>query len=415
MLHRLVTALMVSCCVLGCNQKAKPAKSSEKPAKVEAHPNETDIFRIVLTPKAEERLQISTTPIVRKSVPQSRLLGGDVIIPDGRRILVTAPLTGTLTQVEDTKPVTAGQQVNATQPLFRLSPMLPPEQEVPGAAERVQMANAKATLVSAQIQADGDAKQESSRVEAAQIALTRAQKLVNDKAGSQRDLDNAIATLDLARKAQEAAQQRKELLDELTLEVQTNNAATMTVRAPQSGVLQTVSARVGQVVSAGATLFEIADLSRLWIRVPVYSGQLNEIEMSADAVVSRLSDDGKGIVARPVTAPPTADPLSAAIDLYYEIDNATVNLRPGERVTAQLPMKGEADSLVVPRAAVLYDIHGTTWVYVNSAEHEFRRERVSIRFTTEELAVLDFGPEVGTPVVVDGAAELFGTEFGAGK
>jgi len=48
---------------------------------------------------------------------------------------------------------------------------------------------------------------------------------------------------------------------------------------------------------------------------------------------------------------------------------------------------------------------------VNSAEHEFRRERVSTRFTTEDLAVLDLGPEVGTPVVVDGVAELFGTEF----
>jgi hypothetical protein len=64
---------------------------------------------------------------------------------------------------------------------------------------------------------------------------------------------------------------------------------------------------------------------------------------------------------------------------------------------------------------VLRDIHGTAWVYVQSGEQEFRRQRVSVVFNTESLAVLSLGPEIGTPVVVDGAAELFGTEFGAGK
>ncbi|MCA9086036.1 MAG: efflux transporter periplasmic adaptor subunit, partial [Planctomycetaceae bacterium] len=78
-------------------------------------------------------------------------------------------------------------------------------------------------------------------------------------------------------------------------------------------------------------------------------------------------------------------------------------------------LKPAKDSLVAPRAAILRDIHGTGWVYVKTAEQEYRRERVSVVYNTEDLAVLDLGPKAGTPVVVDGAAELFGTEFGAGK
>ena len=78
-------------------------------------------------------------------------------------------------------------------------------------------------------------------------------------------------------------------------------------------------------------------------------------------------------------------------------------------------MKVAAESLVVPRAAVLRDIHGIGWVYIKSGEHQFERARVTVQFNTEELAVLRHGPQPGTPVVVDGAAELFGTEFGAGK
>jgi hypothetical protein len=45
----------------------------------------------------------------------------------------------------------------------------------------------------------------------------------------------------------------------------------------------------------------------------------------------------------------------------------------------------------------------------------FVRRRVEVVRVADGRAVLSFGPKVGTPVVTGGAAELFGTEFGAGK
>ena len=97
------------------------------------------------------------------------------------------------------------------------------------------------------------------------------------------------------------------------------------------------------------------------------------------------------------------------------MDNSGSRFRPGERVSVDIPIVGESESLVVPRAAVLLDIHGTAWVYVKSGEQQYQRARAAVRYTTPDLAVLSTGPDVGTEVVVDGAAELFGTEFGAGK
>jgi membrane fusion protein, heavy metal efflux system len=105
----------------------------------------------------------------------------------------------------------------------------------------------------------------------------------------------------------------------------------------------------------------------------------------------------------------------ATVDLFYELPNPDGRFRPGERVEVVLPLAGETQSLVVPRAAILRDIHGVAWVYTNSAEHTFERHRVEVHFTTKELSILSRGPAAGTLVVVDGAAELFGTEFGAGK
>ena len=92
-------ALVALTAAAGCSPGKPPKTKSESPAKVEAHPSEVDIYRIVLTPKAEERLQISTVEVERQSVPRHRSLGGDVVIPDGNRITVTAPLTGTLASI----------------------------------------------------------------------------------------------------------------------------------------------------------------------------------------------------------------------------------------------------------------------------------------------------------------------------
>jgi RND family efflux transporter MFP subunit len=407
--------LIFASCLVGCSRSSTPPVA-EKPAKVEAHPNEADIYRVTLTPKAVERLQISTVPVERRSVPRRRSLGGELLIPDGRRIPVTAPLAGTLMEAEEGHSLPSpGQQIAANQLLLRLTPMLPPELEVPGAAERVQMANARASLVAAQIQADGDVKQAAEQVKAAEIALARARKLLADRAGSQRDVDDALATFNIASKGLEAAQQRKELLDQLTLEAESGKAPIVPIHAPNEGIIRIVSVRIGQVVSAGAPLFEIVDLNRLWVRVPIYAGQVHEIDRQRDASILGLSETGSNHSAQPIKAPPTADPMAASVDLYYEVDNSDGRFRPGERVTVRIPLQGEEESLVIPRAAVLRDIHGTAWVYVRSGDNEFRRERVAVKFTTEKLAVLNLGPEVGTPVVVEGAAELFGTEFGAGK
>lgn len=415
-LRILFLLLTLQVAAVGCAPTKKPLATKEKPAKVEPHPSENDIYRVKLTEKAETRLQISTTPANLQTVLRVRSLGGDVLIPDGMRIPVTAPLAGELLDVGVDEPLAAGRSVLAGQPLFRIKPILRPELEVPGAAERVQMANARASLVTAQIQAEGDFKQAQAQVDGARIALDRARQLLSDRAGSQRAVDDAEASYNIAVEGLEAAKQRKQLLDKLTLEAETGKAEAVVITAPSDGILQTISASEGQVVSPGAPLLEIVDLNQLWVRVPIYAGQLDEFDFDRTATLKPLSNrSGEGTVLSRIDAPPTADPLSSTVDVYFQLDNSSGDYFPGQRVSVDLPMTSEQESLVVPRASVIRDIHGIAWVYVRSGEQQYERARVIIQFTTDELAVLRSGPQPGTEVVVDGAAELFGTEFGAGK
>ncbi len=70
---------------------------------------------------------------------------------------------------------------------------------------------------------------------------------------------------------------------------------------------------------------------------------------------------------------------------------------------------------VVPYAAVLYDVHGTTWVYTSPKPRTFVRHKIDVDNIEGDVAVLEDGPPHGTKVVTVGVALLFGTESGIGR
>ena len=170
--------------------------------------------------------------------------------------------------------------------------------------------------MSAQIIADGDVRQSNAEVEAAQIALDRAEQLFVDKVGSERDVDDVRATLTIAQRKLEAAEARKETLDKLTLDAEQGELRLIPLTSPQDGILQRLNATRGQMVTAGTPLFEVVNLDQVWIRVPIYAGQVEDVDLSADATVGRpgAEQSQDALQAAPIAAPPSADPTAATID-----------------------------------------------------------------------------------------------------
>jgi len=413
----------------GCGRQPSAKPSAIAPAKVEMVPHESELATITLTPDAETRLGISTVAAERRSVQQLRTFGGDVIIPSGKSIMISAPIAGIITTTTESPIPTPGTRVKAGDLVLTLIPLLSPERDVPTPAEQVQMVGARATLVAAQVTAQGDVQRGHADVTATKIALDRAAKLFADRAGSQRAVDDAQAQAIVAKTVLTAADERYAQLTKLlaTLEGDPGHepATPITLRAPVDGVIRNINISAGQQVVGGASLFEVLDINVVWVRVPVFVDLLESIQR--DSIGQVVTLNGKPLMgptqapdaaagrAIPIDAPPTADAGSSSADLYFEVANQSLNLRPGQRVGIEVPLNVKSDSLVVPAASILYDIYGGTWVYVLKEEHRFERQRVSVRWFDKAEAILENGPKAGTLVVADGAAELFGTEFGAGK
>ena len=406
---------------IGCTPSAK-APTHESPAKVAQVAQEEKLNTIVLTPEAEIRLGILTAAAERRSIRRLRTYGGEIAVPPGASLVISAPVGGTLSLPSAATQPSVGALVAEKQPLFVLTPLISADREVLTAAERAALAQAKNAIATSRIDAQAQVKQAEVQVEAAQIAFDRAERLLKEAAGTVRAVDDARAQLSLAQKTLEAAQGRQRLLDDLTLEGETSGKPTpLLIETPHAGLIRSQSVTVGEVVAAGAPLVEVWQFDPIWVRVPVYVGDTAELDLDRPANVSPLGADDRspGLVAQPVAAPPTATALASTLDLYYALPNPEARLRPGQRMNVQLELRSAGEELVVPWSAVIHDIHGGTWVYEATAPHTYVRRRVDVRHVVRndggELAVLASGPQPGAKVVTTAVVELFGAEFGFAK
>lgn len=395
-MRRALVLLLLASAACRPSAGSTPTKKIE-PAKVENAVKEGKLATVTLTPKAVERLGIVTAPVEKRSVPRARTLGGEIVVPPGSVVTVSAPLAGTIGPVKGV-PV-PGAAVKRGEVLMHLMPLLPPESKV--------------TFAASQAQAEGAVEQAKVRLEAAKVVLARAERLLRDKAGSVRDVDDAKAGVSLAVAAVRAAENEKQALEKAIVDLEAGSVSPIPLVSPLDGVLRRIHTGPGQQVPAGGPLFEILDATKVWVRVPVYVGDLQTLETESEVrVVSPgARPGGAGVAARPVAAPPSADSDAASADLFYLLDNASGAFRPGQKVGVTVALKEPEESLVVPWAAVLHDFLGGTWVYEQTKPQVFVRRRVQVRHVVGGVAVLDGGPPPGTKIVTDGAGQLFGTEF----
>jgi cobalt-zinc-cadmium efflux system membrane fusion protein len=376
----------------GCTSKGESPKSAaEPPAKVENRVKESDLTRITLTPEAAKRLGIETAQAVESEFAPQTTIAGEVVPIPGKALIVSSPVAGKLTLIRSS--LAAGEFLRKGEPVFRLTPLASVQRDL------------RVTL-------EADLKAAKARLETATQQLARAKQLLRDLAGSQRNVEAAEQEFNQATALHDAALQRLQQIETRQLEADVS----MTVVAPDSGIVRQVQAVAGQTVGSGAPLFEVVDFSRVWLRVPVYAGDLDSLPRNVQARVQDIDGTGPVRTATRVAAPPTADPLAVTADIYFELANSDSQLRPGQRLRVILPGSSRVlKGVTVPVAAILYDVQGGSWVYVAEDKYVFRRQRVELLQTHGTTAVLGRGLKLGTNVVTAGAAELFGTEFGAGK
>jgi len=381
--------------IMSCGQE-KLSEKKESPAKIDNPVEEYNLTTIKLTPRAEERLGIETAPALYRSMPGFMELGGEIIAPPGTEIKITAPLAGTVRLNSKGKSIYAGTKVKKGQEIMRLL-LMPPEQDFMGIQEEVA------------------AKQVEYDVALAKMART--EQMLKDGAASEKAFQEAQAELASAQASLNETKGKLNLLNGAGGDSNDNGLSTLVLESPVDGVLYHLYVAPGQTVPASTALFDVVSQNPVWVRVPVYSGNLSKIDLKKNGVVRSLGAKAQTMLteAVPVQGPPLSNSISASSDLYYQLPNKDGLFRIGERVRVKLILKSEERDLVIPLSSIAYDMYGGTWVYVKTAPQVFSRRRVEVTRVMDDIVVINRGIQENDQVVTTAVAELYGTEFGGLK
>ena len=155
----------------------------------------------------------------------------------------------------------------------------------------------------------------------------------------------------------DAARRRLELWDVPPSEIQRLESTRQAKKsfpllAPRAGTVIAKQAIAGMYVDASMELYLVSDLSRVWVLVDLYEGDLPYVKEGDKA---RLSIEG--ISGPPREAPitfigPTIDEPTRTLKARFELDNRDKKLRPGAFVTAEMDLDA-GRGIGVPESAII--------------------------------------------------------------
>jgi Cu(I)/Ag(I) efflux system membrane fusion protein len=177
---------------------------------------------------------------------------------------------------------------------------------------------------------------------------------------------------------------------------------TLTLRAPVSGVVLQKNVVQGQAIMAAAPLFQIADLSTVWLEADVFENDLAAVRVGLSADVSFDAYPGDVMRGRVTYVYPTVDPVARTGRVRIELPNPGGRVRPGlfgtVRITAPLGARG----VVIPRQAALVT-GDRQLVFVEDSLGRLMPRLVTLGAETDSLVEVRAGLRAGERVVATAA------------
>jgi cobalt-zinc-cadmium efflux system membrane fusion protein len=123
------------------------------------------------------------------------------------------------------------------------------------------------------------------------------------------------------------------------------------IRAPIGGVVLARQATLGAMASDSAPLYEIADLSRLWVDLHLFGSDVQHIRSGVPVQVTRLTDGATAPARLERVLPGTATASQSTV-ARATIANTDGLWRPGSAVAARITVEELPVGLAVPLSAL---------------------------------------------------------------
>jgi cobalt-zinc-cadmium efflux system membrane fusion protein len=287
---------------------------------------------------------------------------------------------------------------------------------------QVVEANAVLAVVNAPEVAEAKADYLSARTDLQkwQTASKRQRQLFEDRIGSQRAMEEADASSKQAQVASRLARQRLLNLgfSSSALAKLRDSSSGLNLRAPFKGSVVSRTAVLGEAVDTSKALFEIADLSQMWVELSVPVEQAGSIREGTAITVSVRSLEGPPIEGHITWVSPLTDERTRMVSARGLLPNENQVLRHGMFANVSAEVTTHDQAVRLPASAV-HQIDNLPFVFVQIEKDLFaaRRVKVGKRLPTDEFLVLA-GIETHDEIVMTGGfsikSALLAERLGAG-
>lgn len=339
---------------------------------------------VYLSPDARKAVRLTTAEIDLKDLQHRITATASVIAPWKQHAIVTSKIGGKIGRVF----YRAGDQVRAGDTLAEL--------------ESLELVNEQLELIQYQLE-----------LELAQQTLDRVESLGGQGIVAGKEVSSARSIQVETSSALEITKQKllglglsepilQQLLDSK------RPIRTLPIVAPRSGVLVHVDINPGQVIDPTEHLFEILDLSTVWVEGMVVGTDISLVKQGQPVDVLLAALPGKKAPAVLDMISMTLDASSRALPVRVSLANpnpAAPLIKPGMFGAMQI-VTGEAENAIACPVSALIKAGGETYVFVEQAPGQYLRKRVILGLRTAEFAEIKDGIFPGDRVVLDGSRQL---------
>lgn len=174
---------------------------------------------------------------------------------------------------------------------------------------------------------------------------------------------------------------------------------TVTVFAPQDGVLDNLHVREGFYVQPGTTMMSIGAIDEVWVHAEIFERQASLVKQGARVTVSLDYIPGRTWLGSVDYVYPTLDPTTRTVRVRMRFNNDDGQLKPNMFAQVAIQSNDDEPTLLIPKEALIRT-GSSQRVVLAMGEGKFKSVAVSTGRVDENKVEILEGISTGDEVVV---------------
>jgi len=219
----------------------------------------------------------------------------------------------------------------------------------------------------------------------------RVKKVVEQKAGTPQDLDDALASLKVAEANLKLAQAR---LDKTR------------IVAPFSGMIGSRKVSVGSFLLTGDAIAELANLNEIRINFSAPERYLSELKRGSEVFVYSPVYPGHEVKGKIIAIEPIIDQNTRTARIVARVQNPGLKFRPGMSANVTVILNERPEALTIPTEAVFAN-GNQSFVYIVNADSTVAPAPVTLGLQLSDVVEVLSGLQQGMQIITAGHQKLF--------